>query len=62
MSDATEAAVRALVEAARIHPTDKEVTVLARLYPGLRREIEALYSVPTDDDAPVTIRQAEPGS
>jgi hypothetical protein len=61
MSDATEA-VRALLEAARIHPDDDEVASLARQYPGLRREIEGLYRVPADDDAPAPTSPVEAGS
>ena len=61
-ADAAEVAVRALLEAAGVHPSEGEIRALARAYPGLRRQVDALYRVPTGDDAPATMLHAELGS
>ena len=53
--------MRALLEAAGVRPSEGEVGALARAYPGLRRQMEALYRVPTGDDAPATMLHAELG-
>jgi hypothetical protein len=53
------AAVRVLLDAAGVSPDEREVEALARAYPGLRRQIEGLYAVPTGDDPPVTVFRAE---
>ena len=58
-AEAAEVAVRALLDAAGIQPPESEVAALARVYPGLRRQTEALYRVPTGDDAPATMLHAE---
>jgi hypothetical protein len=52
-------AVRCLLGAAGIDPGPRELHALARAYPGIRRQVEALYRVPTDDDVPVTMLHAE---
>jgi|RhiMetStandDraft_4_1073278.scaffolds.fasta_scaffold459446_1 hypothetical protein len=57
-----EVAVRALLDAAGIDAPEQEVAALARVYPGVRRQTEALYRVPTEDDAPATMLHAELGS
>jgi hypothetical protein len=54
-----EPTVRALLDAAGIRPGESEIRALARAYPGLRRQVDALYRVPTGDDAPVTMLRAE---
>jgi hypothetical protein len=58
----SETAVRALLDAAGIHPDESEVRALARAYPGLRRQVEAFYRVPTGDDAPAVMLHAELGA
>jgi hypothetical protein len=57
-----ELTVRALLDAAGIHPAEDEIRALARAYPGLRRQVDALYRVPTGDDAPAAMLHAELGS
>jgi hypothetical protein len=57
-----ETAVRALLDAAGIQPEESEVRALTRAYPGLRRQVEAFYRVPTGDDAPAVMLHAELGA
>jgi hypothetical protein len=45
--------VTAALEAAGIHPSHEELAVLARRFPGMRRQVERFYAVDTGDAAPV---------
>jgi hypothetical protein len=52
-------AVQSLLAAAGVSPSDSEVSALARAYPGLRRQVDRLYDVPTGDDVPVGVFHPE---
>ena len=53
------AAVQSLLAAAGVNAPDSEVSALARAYPGLRRQIDRLYDVPTGDDVPIGVFRPE---
>jgi hypothetical protein len=59
--DPDEQAVRTLLAAAGLQPSDQEVTELTRGLPGHRRMIESLWAVVMGRDAePALIFQAAP--
>lgn len=50
--------VRVLLEAAGITPSDKEIELLGKAYPGLQREVDRLYAVDTGDLPPAGMLRA----
>jgi hypothetical protein len=50
--------VRALLAAAGITPSDEEIDVLGKTYPGLRRQVDRLYAVETGDLPPAGMLRA----
>jgi hypothetical protein len=51
--------VEVLLRVAGLNPPAADVAALARAYPGLSRRIQGLYRVPTGDDSPALVFQAE---
>jgi hypothetical protein len=52
--------VRALLAAAGITPSDDDIDLLARGYPGLRSQVERLYAVDTGDLPPASMLRVAP--
>lgn len=59
--DSPQQTVEVLLSAAGLNPPAGDVASLVRAYPALQRRIEGLYRVPTGDDSPVSVFQAELG-
>jgi hypothetical protein len=52
--------VRTLLAAAGITPSDEDIDLLGKAYPGLRRQVDRLYEVDTGDLPPAgMLRVAE---
>jgi hypothetical protein len=52
------ALVTAMLAAAGVHPSEPELVALAGAYPGLRRQVEALYAVDAGDLPPASMLRA----
>jgi len=52
--------VRALLAAAGITPSDEDIDLLAKTYPGLRSQVERLYAVDTGDLPPAGMLRVAP--
>ena len=54
--------VRALLNVAGIEPTTADLASLGRIFPGLRRKIDAMYEIDTGDEVSAAVFRAEANS